>query len=323
MWFSLIHIASSLQNSKRLLLNDPDVVAARLHQLEVTQQSLLQIITKMNATITDVKQSLSVMQGNTVDYTVKRESLTNCIDTVDYTVKRESLTNCIDTVDYTVKRESLTNCMNTVDYTVKRESLTNCIDTVDYRVKRESFTNCIDTVDYTVKRESLTNCIDTVDYTIKRESYTAGQYYNAPLGGPANTLCLPDNPEIPTSSYTYHAIDLYGTEYETNFFRNNSQDEDMPCALCRNNGSSSSVMIPGRRTCYAGWNMEYTGILAAGSHGHSASNFICVDKDPEYIRSGKASDNGHLMYVVNVKCGSLPCPPYEENRQVYCVVCSK
>ncbi|VDI75433.1 Hypothetical predicted protein [Mytilus galloprovincialis] len=153
--------------------------------------------------------------------------------------------------------------------------------------------------------------------------YTAGQYYKSPLGGPANTLCLPNNPEIPTSSYTYHAIDLYGTEYETNYFRNNSQDEDMPCALCRNNGSSSSVMIPGRRTCYAGWNMEYTGMLAAGNHGHSASNFICVDNNPEYILSGKAGNDGHLMYVVNTKCGPLPCPPYEDNRQVYCVVCSK
>lgn len=97
----------------------------------------------------------------------------------------------------------------------------------------------------------------------------------------------------------------------------------MPCALCRNNGSSSSVMIPGRRTCYAGWNMEYTGMLAAGSHSHSASNFICVDNNPEYILSGKAGNDGHLMYVVNTKCGPLPCPPYKDNRQVYCVVCSK
>ncbi|CAG2209132.1 unnamed protein product [Mytilus edulis] len=250
-----------MEDSKRLLLNDPDVVAARLHQLEVTQQSFLKTITKMNATITDLKQSLSVMQGHGSTYV----------------------------------RWGRTSCAG---------SNGELIYSGTYFKERYS--------------EQLNNELVKID-----RGYTAGQYYASPLGGPANTLCLPNNPEIPTSSYTYHTIDLYGTEYETNYFRNNSQDEDMPCALCRNNGSSSSVMIPGRRTCYAGWNVEYTGMLAAGSHSHSASNFICVDNDPEYIRSGKASDNGHLMYVVNTKCGSLPCPPYEENRQVYCVVCSK
>lgn len=71
LWCSqILFTYCSMEDSKRLLLNDPDVVAARLHQLEVTQQlmsenfqSFIQTITKMNATITDLKQSLSVMQG--------------------------------------------------------------------------------------------------------------------------------------------------------------------------------------------------------------------------------------------------------------------
>lgn len=136
-------------------------------------------------------------------------------------------------------------------------------------------------------------------------------------------LCLPDNPEIQNVSYTYRGIDIYGTEYETDFFGPHSSNEDVPCALCRNTVSSTSVMFPGRQTCYQGWSSEYIGVLAAGSHSHTASEYICVDKNPEYLVSGKASINGHLLYVVNTKCGPLPCPPYEEDRKINCVVCSK
>ena len=29
------------------------------------------------------------------------------------------------------------------------------------------------------------------------------------------------------------------------------------------------------------------------------------------------------LFVVGIKCGPLPCPPYDNNRKLNCVVCSK
>jgi hypothetical protein len=82
-------------------------------------------------------------------------------------------------------------------------------------------------------------------------------------------------------------------------------------------------MIPGRQACYNGWKMEYEGFIASGHVIYSASNYICIDRNPEYIPSGKAGIDGHLMYMVGIKCGPLPCPPYDNNRKLNCVVCSK
>jgi len=116
---------------------------------------------------------------------------------------------------------------------------------------------------------------------------------------------------------------LYGAEYEGNDFGTNSVNEDMPCAVCRRNSVSTTVMIPGRKSCYPGWRMEYNGLLAGGDHTHSASSYLCVDKIPEYIPSGQKNEDGHLFYVISFKCGPLPCPPYKDNTVVNCVVYSK
>lgn len=158
--------------------------------------------------------------------------------------------------------------------------------------------------------------------------YVAGQQYYHPhssssFGGPANTLCLPNNPELDLShTVSTHNL-LYGTEYQENEFGTNSYNEDMPCAVCRRNSLSTTVMIPGRKSCYPGWRMEYNGLLAGGDHTQTASSYLCVDKIPEYIPSGQKDENGHLFYIIAFKCGPLPCPPYKDNTIVNCVVCSK
>ena len=89
-----------------------------------------------------------------------------------------------------------------------------------------------------------------------------------------------------------------------------------PCAVCRNKNTTSTIMIPGRELCYAGWTKEYQGLLAGGHVAYTASNFICVDKTPEYVPSGEKNENGHLFYVVNIQCGPLPFPLYHSNHKV-------
>ncbi|CAC5371301.1 unnamed protein product [Mytilus coruscus] len=156
--------------------------------------------------------------------------------------------------------------------------------------------------------------------------FIAGQDHNTGasyLGGPANILCLPNNPELSNRTAPGNSI-LVGTEYENgNFFASGAQDEDAPCALCRSKNISSSVMIPGRKTCYDGWQMEYHGILASGAYNFRPSSFICIDNYPEFIQGGQDDKDGFVLYATSTKCGSLTCPPYGDKLAVNCVVCSK
>ncbi|XP_076106126.1 uncharacterized protein LOC143074665 [Mytilus galloprovincialis] len=158
--------------------------------------------------------------------------------------------------------------------------------------------------------------------------YAAGQRYNhidysSRYGGPANTLCLPKDPELSNISFASSWSLLYGAEYQVNGFAHDSVNNDVPCAVCRNIHASSSIMIPGRLSCYSGWIEEYNGLLASGHQAETASSYVCVDMNPEYVPSGEKNENGLLFYVVGLKCGPLPCPPYHNNHQVNCVVCSK
>lgn len=154
--------------------------------------------------------------------------------------------------------------------------------------------------------------------------YAAGEKYSwssSYKGGASNMLCLPNNPELSNKSGSSSYI--FGTEFEGNQFASDSTNEDVPCALCRSGNTSSSVMIPARKTCYTGWKEEYNGILASSSYDHAPSPYICVDAHPTYVNGGKRSNDDHLLYATTMKCGSLPCPPYKDDVQVYCVVCSK
>lgn len=157
--------------------------------------------------------------------------------------------------------------------------------------------------------------------------FATGQRYDTTkytdrFGGPANFLCLPNNPELSNRTIPGNSF-IYGTEYEENFLHSDSDSEDVPCAFCRSNGSASTAMFPGRKTCYDGWKMEYLGYIMSGYFGYRASSYICVDIDGEYVQGGKPDIDGQALYATGTKCGTLPCPPYNDNMAVYCVVCSK
>ena len=53
----------------------------------------------------------------------------------------------------------------------------------------------------------------------------------------------------------------------------------------------------------------------------SASEFVCVDENPETIGS-HLDQNGKLFYFVEGHCGSLKCDPYKDGRELTCAVCS-
>ena len=141
-------------------------------------------------------------------------------------------------------------------------------------------------------------------------------------GSASEYVCLSPDPKfLKTSGLDYGR--MYGAEYEINFWAANSQDEDVPCALCRTT-HATTVMIPGTNVCNNGWNRQYYGYLASGFYVQAAaSSFVCVDVNPHYRISGVGDQNGKLFYNVLAKCGALPCPPYINDHPLTCVVCSK
>ena len=148
----------------------------------------------------------------------------------------------------------------------------------------------------------------------------AGHYYSDNSGG-AEFLCLPHDVQWAQHGNSFTSDGhLYGTEIEmhTGTGQNN---QDAPCCLCKTN-RSTSVMIPARTTCFPGWTLEYTGYLAAGQRTSSLTNYVCLDAHPEPIDGGGKSNDESVIHNVQAQCGSLPCPPYADSRQLACVVCS-
>lgn len=81
-------------------------------------------------------------------------------------------------------------------------------------------------------------------------------------------------------------------------------------------------------TCPIEWSIEYSGVLTSSaqhSSFHHSGEYLCVDKNAEYLSEGARQQdyNGRLFYPVQAVCGSLPCPPYKSSQLISCVVCSK
>ncbi|CAC5419445.1 unnamed protein product [Mytilus coruscus] len=88
------------------------------------------------------------------------------------------------------------------------------------------------------------------------KGFATGQEYShgTCYGGPANYLCLPNNPELSNITGPGRSL-LYGTEFEHgDYFKKGADQEDVPCALCRSENTSTTVMIPGRQT-WKKWNI--------------------------------------------------------------------
>ena len=84
------------------------------------------------------------------------------------------------------------------------------------------------------------------------------------------------------------------------------------------------LMMPARNDCPSGWTEEYHGYLMTNYYNHpNQKDFICIDKDPEYIHGSHARRGENWLYPVEGYCGSLPCLPYVQHRELTCAVCTK
>ena len=75
----------------------------------------------------------------------------------------------------------------------------------------------------------------------------------------------------------------------------------------------------------SGLTTEYYGyLMAEQSHpSHRRSVFSCVDKLLTSVIGSKHNHQGFSFCPVEGICGSLPCPPYEETKELTCAVCTK
>ncbi|XP_036357868.1 uncharacterized protein LOC115210429 [Octopus sinensis] len=165
----------------------------------------------------------------------------------------------------------------------------------------------------------------------------AGTHYSH-SGGGSNYLCLTMNPQWGNYTNINEAYTgyIHGVEYEVASYAKSKtfgmfapksyalQDQDVPCAVCETNKPASVLMIPGRKECVGKWKMEYSGYLMSEYYKHAGrTEYICVDKEAEADTKGYENKNGALLYHVQAVVGSLPSPPYENYRELTCVVCSK
>ena len=152
----------------------------------------------------------------------------------------------------------------------------------------------------------------------------AGTFYNKPGGG-SNYLCLPDVPEY-TLRYTPGSqsySEIHGAEYEGPIA--GTYEHNVPCAVCSASTRVGVLMIPARTSCPTGWTREYYGYLMSThqQNNHYRTSFECVDKDQDSVPGSQANTNGAVFYHVEANCNGIPCPPYNNYKELNCVVCTK
>ena len=160
-----------------------------------------------------------------------------------------------------------------------------------------------------------------------------GPYYSN-SGGGSNPQCLPLDPNfLPPIISIGGRQDvrsyIYGAEYETwtvsNSHVHGRQSTDVICAVCHVSNRTAVYMVPAKYTCPIGWTREYYGyLMSERSHSaHHRSQFTCVDSNLKSVNGSSADQQGLLFMFVEGRCGSLPCPPYDNTRELSCAVCTK
>ena len=183
----------------------------------------------------------------------------------------------------------------------------------------------------TYTRWGRTSCPNDTEAQLVYSGRAGGTNYNAG-GGSAEKICLPDDPDyIPGSvdiSNQVQKSSVEGVEYEVPYSGQSTplqhlHDQNAPCAVCDVLTRARVIMVPAKTVCPPSWTREYYGYLMTEHDIHYRSSYTCVDINPEVV-SGEGSDRDtSLFYHTVTDCNGLLCPPYEDNRMLSCVVCTK
>ena len=178
-------------------------------------------------------------------------------------------------------------------------------------------------------RWGKSSCPEVEGTELVYSGITGGTWYSQEGGG-ANYLCMPKDPEysLRNRGGVNGWAHLYGSEYQ--FPIPGTHDHNVPCAVCYVSARPSVLMIPAKASCPPKWTREYYGYIMTEYKGaqndiRGRTMFECVDKDQESLPGGGTiNTDGVLFHHVEVVCNTgLPCPPYDNNKELNCVVCTK
>ena len=170
----------------------------------------------------------------------------------------------------------------------------------------------------TYTRWGSTSCPSTLVY-----SGRAGGTYWSKRGGGSNYLCMPDDPEYGEYRAAVQGNSpVDGAEYEYPLV-SSRLDRNVPCAVCYVQNRTTSIMIPAKMNCTSGWTREYYGYLMSDRISHYRTQFICMDSNMEAIPGLQTNTNGALFYHAQATCNGLSCGPYNTEKELSCVVCTK
>ena len=117
---------------------------------------------------------------------------------------------------------------------------------------------------------------------------------------------------------------VYGTEHEGPPLAPGMIQHNGPCAVCDVPNKSRVLMIPAKLTCPSGWIREYYGYLMSEHHNtNHRTMYTCVDHIMESIPGSRNDIDGGHFYHVEAHCNGVACPPYNNYKELTCVVCSK
>ena len=156
----------------------------------------------------------------------------------------------------------------------------------------------------------------------------AGGTHHGHSGGAANYLCMPDDPDhLQYESGVQGESYVAGVEYWYEILPSLSSASyhNAPCAVCYVATRSVAVMIPAKTQCPTNWTLEYIGYLMSEWHGRNGrSMYECVDKDPESIPGLNGDSNPKaIFHLVEPYCNGLSCPPYDDEKELTCAVCTR
>jgi len=147
-------------------------------------------------------------------------------------------------------------------------------------------------------------------------------------GGGTGPLCLPPNPNyLPSINGDQDRSYMHGAEYwtptDSGSHIHGRLNHDVPCAVCYVSQRSSVYMVPAKTTCPNGWIQEYYGYLMSEYYKYNPSQYSCVDYAFKTVANTGADNDSMEFFFVEGVCGSLPCPPYENGKELSCTVCTK
>lgn len=151
-----------------------------------------------------------------------------------------------------------------------------------------------------------------------------GNYYSV-RGGGSNFQCMPKKPEYVlkyrngVQGYGY----MFGVDYQHSMV--GKSYHNVPCAVCYASTRNAIFMNPGAASCPSGWTREYYGYLMTERYHnhHQRATFECVDMEQKSVPGSKGCRGGAFLNYVEAHCSGTPCPPYDPQKELNCVVCTR